>query len=211
LALTDLILGSVILPRSESPEAISRLAEFEWFHNLETQSDTVTPEIDDLLLKAQKLYQSIDEVVKGLQIPPRVGILEILFKGTVIKKTSYELNEIENMIEDLEEKSLSILKEPKKLLDEYAETERSLEEYTVLKETIEVVKKLNVNLSNLGLTKYFYTNLFVIDSKDYGEIARSLQDVPIFSYALENKQKTAIIILTGAQESDTVLKVLRMF
>lgn len=211
MASADLILGSVILPRSESPEAISRLAEFDWFHNLETKSDTVTPEIDDLLLKAQKLYQSIDEVVKGLQIPPRVGILEILFKGTVIKKTSYELDEIENMIEDLEEKSLSILKQPKKLLDEYAETERSLEEYTVLKETIEVVKKLNVNLSNLGLTKYFYTNLFVIDSKDYGEIARSLQDVPIFSYALENKQKTAIIILTGAQESDTVLKVLRSF
>ena len=211
MASADLILGSVILPRSESPEAISRLAEFDWFHNLETKSDTVTPEIDDLLLKAQKLYQSIDEVVKGLQIPPRVGILEILFKGTVIKKTSYELNEIENMIEDLEEKSLSILKQPKKLLDEYAETERSLEEYTVLKETIEVVKKLNVNLSNLGLTKYFYTNLFVIDSKDYSEIARSLQDIPIFSYALENKQKTAIIILTGAQESDTVLKVLRSF
>ena len=101
MASADLILGSVILPRSESPEAISRLAEFEWFHNLETKSDTVTPEIDDLLLKAQKLYQSIDEVVKGLQIPSRVGILEILFKGTVIKKTSYELNEIENMIEDL--------------------------------------------------------------------------------------------------------------
>ncbi|MCH7940358.1 MAG: ATPase [Thaumarchaeota archaeon] len=211
MALAALILGSVILPRSESPEAISRLAEFEWFHNLETQSDTVTPEIDDLLLKAQKLYQSIDEVVKGLQIPPRVGILEILFKGTVIKKTSYELDEIENMIEDLEEKSLSILKQPKKLLDEYAETERSLEEYTILKETIEVVRKLNVNLSNLGLTKYFYTNLFVIDSKDYGEIARSLQDIPIFSYALENKQKTAIIILTDAQESETVLKILRSF
>ena len=114
LVLADLMLGSVILPRSESPKAISRLAEFEWFHNLETKKDIVTPEIDDLLLRAQQLYQSIDEVVKGLQIPARVGILEILFKGTVIKKTSYELDEIASMIDDLEGKSLGVLKQPKK-------------------------------------------------------------------------------------------------
>jgi len=83
LASADLILGSVILPRSESPEAISRLAEFDWFHNLETKSDTVTPEIDDLLLKAQKLYQSIDEVVKGLQIPSRVGSMVLAQKRNI--------------------------------------------------------------------------------------------------------------------------------
>jgi len=205
------MLGSVILPRSESPKAISRLAEFEWFHNLETQKDIVTPEIDDLLLRAQQLYQSIDEVVKGLQIPARVGILEILFKGTMIKKTPYELDEIASMINDLEEKSLSVLKQPKKLLEDYSETKRSLEEYTTFKETLEVVGKLKINLSNLGLTKHFYTNLFVIDSKDYREISRSLQEATIFKYDLENKQKKAIVILTTAQESERILKVLRTF
>jgi len=211
LVLADLMLGSVILPRSESPKVISRLAEFEWFHNLETQKDIVTPEIDDLLLRAQQLYQSIDEVVNGLQIPARVGILEILFKGTMIKKTPYELDEIASMINDLEEKSSSVLNQPKKLLEDYSETKRSLEEYTTFKETLEVVGKLKINLSNLGLTKHFYTNLFVIDSKDYGEISRSLQEATIFKYDLENKQKKAIIILTTAQKSERILKVLRTF
>ena len=103
------MLGTVILPRSESPEVISRLAEFKWFHKLEMKNDLVTPEIDDLLLHAQKLYQSIDEVVKGLHIPPRVGIMEILFKGMLIKKKPYEIDEISNMIQDLEKKSLGVL------------------------------------------------------------------------------------------------------
>ena len=49
-------------------KAISRLTEFEWFHKIETENDLVTPEIDDLLLEAQKAYQSIDDVVKGLGI-----------------------------------------------------------------------------------------------------------------------------------------------
>ena len=95
LATADLKLGTVILPRSESPKAISRLTQFEWFHKIDSENDLVTPEVDDLLLEAQKTYQAIDEVVKGLGVPPTVGILEILFKGTVIKKKDYEIDEIE--------------------------------------------------------------------------------------------------------------------
>ena len=59
------------------------------------------------LLEAQKIYQSIDDVVKGMGIPLTVGIMEILFKGTVIKKKNYEIDEIEHMINDLK-KNISI-------------------------------------------------------------------------------------------------------
>ena len=56
LGIADLKLGTVILPRSESPKAISRLTEFEWYHKIDSNNDLVTPEIDDLLLKAQQTY-----------------------------------------------------------------------------------------------------------------------------------------------------------
>ena len=123
MVVADLKLGSIILPRSESPQAVSRLAEFEWFHKIETDNDTVTPEIDDLLLRAQKSYQSVDDVMKGLQIPLQVGIMEILFKGTVIKKKQYEINEIETMVSDLEQKSPHIIDRPANLLEEAATTQ----------------------------------------------------------------------------------------
>jgi len=201
--------GSVVLPRTESPNAISRLAEFEWFHKIETENETITPEIDDLLLRIQKTYQSIDEVIKGLKIPPRVGIMEILFKGTVIKKKKYELNEIENMINDLEKKTPDVISKASKILEENAETKRSLETYTALKETLQIISKLSIDLSNFGLMRYFYTNLFVINSSDYGEIARSLEGIPIYKYDLESKDKSAIIIICEATDSDKVLKIMR--
>ena len=102
LTVADLKLGTIILPRSDSPSAISQLAKFEWFHKIETENDTVTPEIDDVLLNAQKSFQAIDEVVKGLQIPLTTGIMEILFKGTVIKKDQYQLDDLISMVDDLE-------------------------------------------------------------------------------------------------------------
>ena len=211
MVVADLVLGTIIVPRTESPEAISRLTEFEWFHKIDTQNDTVTPEIDDLLLKAQKLYQSIDEVVKGLQVPARVGIMEVLFKGLVIKRNQYKLDEIATMITDLEKQSHDIINGPAKLLEDYANTKRSLEEYAGLKDTLEVVKKLNVNIGDLGQMRYFYTNLFVINSSDYAEISRTLEGITTFKYELENKLKAAIIIFTDANDSERILKVLRSF
>jgi len=117
VTVAELLMGSVILPRTDSPKAISRLTEFAWFHKMEMENETLTPEIDDLLLRAQKTYQFIEDVVKGLNIPLRVGIMEILFKGTVIKKKNYDLNEIEDIITDLE-KTPDEITNAAKLFDE---------------------------------------------------------------------------------------------
>lgn len=211
MVVADLKLGTVILPRSESPQVISRLTEFEWFHKIDTDNDLVTPEIDDLLLEAQKSYQAIDDVVKGLGIPQRVGILEILFKGTVIKKKDYEIEEIEDMVNDIKIRAPTIIDGPSKLLEDDANTKRSLEEYRSLKETIEVVRKLNIDLSGFGLMKYFYTNLFVINSADYEEISRSLEEITFYKYDLESKDKAALLVISSTADSERVLKVLRGF
>ena len=211
MVIADLKLGSLILPRSDSPRAISRLTEFEWFHKIDTENDIVTPEIDDLLLDAQQTYQSIDDVIKGLGIPPMVGILEIMFKGTTIKKKDYEIDEIEGMIGDLKKRTPAIIDEPSKLLEEQDTTKRSLEEYTSLKETLEIAKKLNIDLSGFGLMKYFYTNLFVINSADFEEISRSLEGITFYKYELESKEKAAILVISSISDSDKTLKILRGF
>jgi len=208
VTVADLLMGSVILPRSESPKAISRLTEFEWFHKMEMENETVTPEIDDLLLRAQKVHQLIEDVIKGLNIPLRVGIMEILFKGTVIKKKKYDVDEIENIISELE-KTPENITSAAKLLEENLKITQSLEEFKSLKETLQIANKLKIDLSGFGTMNYFYTNLFVINSSDYNEIEKTLEDVPIFKYDLESKEKSAIIVISGIDDSDKILKVMR--
>ncbi len=201
-------MGSVILPRTESPSLISRLTEFEWFHKMEMSNETVTPEIDDLLLRAQKSFQFIEDVIKGLNIPLRVGIMEILFKGTVIKKKKYNVDEIENMISELEQVP-EFLTNAAKSLEENVKINHSLEEFKALKETLEVANNLKIDLTGFGSTKYFYSNLFIINSSDYGEIERTLEGIPIFKYDLESKEKSAIIIISDNDDSDKILKTMR--
>ena len=208
MAVADLLMGSVILPRTETPSLISRLTEFEWFHKMEMNNETVTPEIDDLLLRAQKSFQFIEDVIKGLNIPLRVGIMEILFKGTVIKKKKHNVDEIENMISELEQVP-EFLTNAAKSLEENVKINHSLEEFKALKETLEVANNLKIDLTGFGSTKYFYSNLFIINSSDYGEIERTLEGIQIFKYDLESKEKSAIIIISDNDDSDKILKTMR--
>ncbi len=208
MAVADLLMGSVILPRTESPSLISRLTEFEWFHKMEMNNETVTPEIDDLLLRAQKSFQFIEDVIKGLNIPLRVGIMEILFKGTVIKKKKYNVDEIENIISELEQVP-EFITNAAKSLEENVKINHSLEEFKALKETLEVANKLKINLTGFGSSKYFYSNLFIINSSDYGEMERTLEEIPIFKYDLESKEKLAVIIISDNDDADKILKTMR--
>lgn len=207
----DLKIGTVILSRSESPRAISRLTEFEWYHKIDSPADLVTPEIDDLLLKAQQTFQSIDDVVKNIGIPLTVGIMEVLFKGTVIKKKDYEINEIEDMVEQLSKEAPSIIGKPVELLENLASIRRSIEEYESLRDTLKVIRKMKMDLSGFGLMRHFFTNLFVIDSADFNEISRSLEDITIYKYDLESKEKSAILVISDTKDSEKVLKILRSF
>ena len=209
--MADLKIGTVILPRSETPEIVSRLTEFEWFHKIDSTSETVTPEVDDILLKAQQTFQEIDEVIKGLEIPREVGMLEILFKGTVFKKQNQELDELEKMVDEIAKKAPGIIDAPAKLLKEQEEYKKEISDYTTLKETLEVVKKLNVDLTGFGLMKQFYTNLFIVQTKDIDEIKRTLDNVTINQYPLNTKEESALMIIADVSNLEKILKVMRSF
>ena len=211
MVVADLKIGTVILPRSDTPQIVSRLTEFEWFHKIDSNSETVTPEIDDILLKAQQSFQEVDEVIKGLGIPREVGMMEILFKGTVFKKQNQEIDELEKMIDDVMKKAPGIIDAPAKLLKEQEEYKKEISDYTTLKETLEVVKKLNIDLTGFGLMKQFYTNLFIVQTKDIDEIRRTLDNITINQYDLNTKEESAIMIIADVANLDKILKVMRSF
>src|ERR1044072_9928884 len=86
-----LMKATVILPRMETQKAISRLAELEWLHLLPSTSSSEHPNpyLDDLLLRAQKLFQDTDEVVRALGIPLETGVMATMLKGAPKGKTDF--------------------------------------------------------------------------------------------------------------------------
>jgi V/A-type H+/Na+-transporting ATPase subunit I len=206
-----LMKATIILPRMETQEAVSKLAELEWFHPLQSAtSEHTNPYLDDLLLKAQRLFQDIDEVVRALGIPLETGIMATMFKGAPKGKTDYVINDIENFVAGLEDKSKALLYEPKKVLIEQNKILKQIEEYSTVEAALKMAANLNLDLVSFRQLKRFFAEIFIIDSKDEEEIKKSLVDLPLYVNKL-NEQKASIVVFTSTEDSERVIKVLRSF
>src|SRR5918911_176808 len=148
MGLAKLKKATVILPRADTQGAISKLAELEWFHPLTSNSEHANPYLDDLVLKAQRLFQEIDETVRALGIQLETGVMATMFRGAPKDKTNYVIEDINNFISNLEDKSKNTLAEPKKVLAEQNATAKQLEEYSNIEGVLRVAAKLNLNLAS---------------------------------------------------------------
>ena len=205
-----LLKTTLILPRVEIHDAVSRLAELEWFHPLQNPSEHSNPYFDDLLLNAQKLFQEIDEVIRSLGIPLETGVMATLFKGAPQEKTDYKINDIQNFIVELEKKSKVLLEEPMSLLKTQQQIEKELEEYRNALDAIGSASKLKLDLSGLRSLKTFFAEIFVVNSKDIHEIQNSMSDLIVHPIKL-NDEKSSITVIGSQEDSEKIMKVLRSF
>lgn len=205
-----LLKTTLILPRVETHEAVSKLAELEWFHTLQNTSEHSSSYFDDLLLNAQKLFQEIDEVIRSLGISLETGVMATLFKGAPQEKTDYKIDDIQNFIVELENKSQALLREPVSLLKTKQIIEKDLEEYRNALDAIGGASKLKMDLSGLRNLKTFFAEIFIINSKDLHEIQNSLGDLIVHPVKL-NDEKSSITVIGSQEDSEKIMKVLRSF
>ncbi|HET6717884.1 MAG TPA: V-type ATPase 116kDa subunit family protein [Nitrososphaeraceae archaeon] len=205
-----LLKTTLILPRVETHEAVSKLAELEWFHTLQNPSEHSSSYFDDLLLNAQKLFQQIDDVIRSLGISFETGVMATLFKGAPQEKTDYKIDDIQNFIVELENKSKTLLEEPVSLLKTQQKIEKDLEEYRNALDAIGGASKLKMDLSGLRNLKTFFAEIFLINSKDLHEIQNSLGDLIVHPVKL-NDEKSSITVIGSQEDSEKIMKVLRSF
>jgi V/A-type H+/Na+-transporting ATPase subunit I len=211
MGLAKLMKATLIVPRMETQEAVSKLAELESFHPIQSaSSDHTSPYLDDLLLRAQRLFQDVDEVARALGVPLETGVMTTMFKGAPKGKTDYVIKDIHNFIVDLEDKSKALLEEPKKVLTEKNKIAKELEEYSNIEAALKMAANLNLNLSSFRNLKRFFSDIFVIDSKDEEEIQKSLGDLPIHINKLGD-EKSWIVVFAPSEDSERIIKVMRSF
>jgi V/A-type H+/Na+-transporting ATPase subunit I len=201
---------TLILPRVESAQAISRLAEFQWFHPVSTSSEHSEPNLDDLLLRSQKLYQSVDEIVRSLGIKVSIGIIDTMIKGAKKEKKEFKVAELESLIVKLEVESKTLVEESLAVLNEQALLKRQLEEFNTLRDTLNVVSGLQVNLNRIGEGRWFYSSMYIINTKDFPEIQRSLPGIALITIKLNDFQ-SALFAVGAKDEADRINKVIRSF
>ncbi|MGI0029447.1 MAG: V-type ATPase 116kDa subunit family protein, partial [Nitrososphaera sp.] len=133
-----------------------------------------------------------------------------MFKGAPKDKTDYLIDDIQDFIAGLEEKSIALLQEPKQILSEQSMTAKQLEEYGNVEAALKMAANLSLDLTSLSRLKKFYADMFVIDTKDEVEIRKSIGDLPLFTRRL-NEEKSSMVVIGSSEDSERVIKVMRSF
>ncbi|HYZ97094.1 MAG TPA: hypothetical protein VE524_10920, partial [Nitrososphaeraceae archaeon] len=203
---------TLFVPRAESANVVSKLAEFEWFHPIpvSSTSDYSNPEIDDLLLHSQKQFQSIDEIVRSLNIKPDIGIMDTLKKGAKKPKKDFNTDEIKSLLDSIDRDSRDLLEKSRNLLNERASLNKEIDDLQSFHDTLKMVSNLNINIDNIRDGSIFSQRLYLMDSKDTAEIERSLSGLAFITIPVNNV-KSVIFIFCSTKELDRVNKVLRSF
>ncbi|HET7642733.1 MAG TPA: V-type ATPase 116kDa subunit family protein [Nitrososphaeraceae archaeon] len=210
MGLAQLAKVTLILPRNESSTVASKLAQFEWFHPISSNSEFSDPNLDQLHLRSQKLFQNIDEIVRELEIKTDIGIMTALMKGTPKNKKELQISEIDHLITKLEDDSKTLITETSKIIEERDFVNRQLDEYNTLKDTLAVVSNLKLDLSKINKSNLLYQNMFIIKNKDLPEIQRSISNGSLFHLKL-NDVNSALFLFGNIDEADKIGKVMRSF
>ncbi|MCS7140873.1 MAG: hypothetical protein NZ888_01640 [Candidatus Nitrosocaldus sp.] len=210
MPLVKLLKVSIILPRREAADAINRLAELEWFHPISKESHYTNPDIDDLLLDASRLLQSIEDVVKSLNIPLETGVLDTMFKGAPNVRTQLVISDLEDLIKDLEARSKPVIDEARSLLNEYNRISKALEEYRGMREVLRAASNISMNINTMQMLRRFYSSIFIVNRSDFAEIVRSLEGAYIKEIG-STELSTALLLITSRDDADRVVKVFRTF
>jgi|RhiMethySRZTD1v2_1073278.scaffolds.fasta_scaffold00806_30 V/A-type H+/Na+-transporting ATPase subunit I len=210
MGVSRLVKASLVLPRIETQSAVSKLAELEWFHSSENNSEFSNSYYDDLVLRAQRLFQEIDEVIRSLGIPLEIGVMTTMFKGAPKEKTDYTVDGLETFIGELEDRKNLLLEEPNSMLKQHAKLSKELEEYENIGSTLEMAAELDIDISLFKKLRFFSADIFVISSTDESEILKSLGDIFVYTRKLD-ENKSALLVFGSADDSERITKILRSF
>jgi len=210
MGVLEMVKAYLIVPRSELPKVATELSSFDMFHACEEGGVPSDPVVDDLALRAYRLFIDLDELMKGLKVKAEVSIIETLTKGYSVEKETFKARDWADFVARLEADAKPTVEELKSLVEEKSQIAKQMAEGQALREAFSIISRFSIDLATLRSLRRFYIVFSVAKTKDVGEVRRSLpEDIVVSSPLVEGQ--SAILIATVKADSERVDKVLRSF
>lgn len=210
MGVASVLKTTLIVPRSSLPNIARDLADFEWFHPLESDATSLDPNIEMLASRARKIFTELDDLVRALEIQMEPGLLESLARGYSIGKEEFQARNWEELITKLENQAVPLLESFREKLEQIEKLTKSLAEERRLLETLNLISSFSVNIEILTKLKRTHVVFSIVPTKDVKEIARSLLDQIVID-APVGKTYSALLVIAPRTDAEKVDKILRSF
>ena len=208
--MTPLSKVTVIAPRSDYEEVTRALAKFEQFHSTADKESGFDPLVQELDVRAVRLFALADQTVKDLTVPLVPGTMDIVFRGVKIPHSEFEARNWDDLLRKAEAMLNPIVDETRKqrsALQQVTNTETTTQ---TLRDTMKVVSGFSADLSNVDALHWFKVTLAVVENSTLPEFSRSLSDVVVISHTLSQSHSLVLVALP-LSEADRMERVMKAF
>jgi V/A-type H+-transporting ATPase subunit I len=203
---------TVISPRSEYEDVAKALAKFEHFHPSEGAPQSFAPGVQELTVKAVRLFAQADQAVKdlGLQLMP--GQIDIVFRGAKITQSSFEASTWEELLDKADSQLAPIAEEVRAKKAALQKAQKDEADAETMIGTLQVVSGFSKDLTGLSGLHLFKAVVSVAGNEKVGELRNSLSDAMFLSQPVTKEQTLVMVAVKKADELrlDKTLKLLEL-
>jgi len=203
---------TIISPRSEYEEVAKALAQFEDFHPLEGAAQNFDPGVQELTVKAVRIFAQADQAVKDLGLKLMPGQMEIVFGGVKIPKSTFEASSWEELLNKADvqlEPMADEVKAEKVLLQKAQKDEADSE---ALMGVLQVVSGFSSDLTGLPDLRLFKVVVAIVGNDKLAEFQKSLPEAVFLMQPVSKEQTMALVVMTRTEEArlDKTMKLLEL-
>ena len=203
---------TIISPRSEYEDVAKALAQFEDFHPVEGAVPNFDPGVQELTVKAVRLFAQADQAVKDLGLKLMPGQMDIVFRGVKVPKSTFEASTWEELLNRAELQLAPISEEVRQEKSQLQKAQKDEADAEALMGALRVVSGFSSDLSGLSGLKQFKAVVTLIENEKLEEFRKSVPDAVFLSHGVSKEQALVMVALPRSQEArlDKTMKLLEL-
>jgi len=199
LGLAKLSKVTIISPRSEYAEVAKSLALFEDFHPLQDGIPNFDPVLQELTVKAVRLFALADQAAKDLDLELLPGTVDVVFRGVKVPRNDFEAATWEELLINAERDLIPIVEEVKSLKELLQKAVKAETDARTMMDVLESVSGFSADLSRVaGLTRLKVV-LSIVTNEAVDEFRNS---VPAAVFLVRNISDSNSLVLVATQKSE---------
>ena len=186
---------TVIAPRSEYVEVAKALAQFEEFHPMEGAPQSFDPGVQELTVKAVRLFAQADQAVKDLGLRLMPGQMDIVFRGVKIPRSSYNASSWEELLAKADSQLSPLVDEVKSEKAVLQRAQKEEADSEALMGALDVVSGFSSDLAGLADLALFRAVVAVVGPDRVDELRRALPAAIFLAQGVSREESLVLAAL----------------
>jgi len=201
---------TVISPRSEYGEVAKALAQFGDFHPLEGAEPNFDPGVQELTVKAVRLFAQADQAVKDLELQLMPGQMDIVFRGVKIPRSAFQAASWRELLEKAESQLAPMAEEVRGEKVQLQKAEKEVADSEAMMGALKVVSGFSSDLTGLTDLKLFKAVVAIVPNEKLEEFRKSVVGAVFLTHGVSKEQTLVMVMVRKAEETrlDKTMKLL---